>query len=133
MKEKFVLLENELRDTRKEVRVLQETREEVGANPPLSFASAVIRSSRGQEVEPGAELVARVGERRWEEQRRLETVGVDVTKGGKEEKVKMICEKARRTIRFKQIDEKDIQRMFGEAMPYGGAKSRDQARNMTVK
>ena len=50
---------------------------------------------------------------------------------GREEKIEVLCEKARRTIGLNRIDEKDIQRMYSET--YGGASSRERARLLAVK
>ena len=138
LQDKFSMLENELRETRDEVRVLKESREEVRLQqpkPPLSFASVIRNSSRPEVISGGnrQELEPAAGPtiRRWEEGRRQ--VGGDVREVGEEERIMAICEKSRRTVGLKRIDEKDIQRMFGEAMPYGGAKNRDEARDLAVK
>ena len=49
------------------------------------------------------------------------------------EQVGIVCEKARRTIGFSRIGEDDIKRMYGEVMPYGGARTREEAVHLSVK
>ena len=50
-----------------------------------------------------------------------------------DEQVRIVCEKARRTIGFSRIGEDDIKRMYGEVMPYGGANTREEAVILSVK
>ena len=57
----------------------------------------------------------------------------EVREQGKEELIRSICEKSRRTIGFKRIDENDIKRMYGEAVPYGRAGNREEALLLTVR
>ena len=145
LQEKFSKMEADLRKTREEVAGLKN-------QVPQAFSSVVARSNRGQEVLTGANLQeqgagsrARVVGGRMEQERR-DGMANDVREGRQEiihgrevgehweeEQIKTICEKSRRTIGFKQIGENDIKRMYGEAVPYGGASTRDEALILTVK
>ena len=92
----------------------------------------VLTGANLQEQEVGAGMNANVAGGRMEEQEKGAR-GVREVGMGKEEQTKKICEKARRTIGFNRIGEDDILRMFGEAVPWGGAKTREQARKLAIQ
>ena len=126
--EKFANMEVELRETREEVSMLK-------TKAPQTFSSMVARKrhegvngSNLQEQEEGAGLASRVVEQ--EKRPVREVVGKEK---GTEEKIRDICEKSRRTVGFYRIGEDDILRMYGDAVPWGGAKTREQARKLAVR
>ena len=57
----------------------------------------------------------------------------NVREGRKEEQIRQICERARRTVGFNKIGEEDIRRMYGEAVPWGGATTRENALHLAVQ
>ena len=129
LQEKFNNLE-----TREEVKVLK-------AQAPRSLSSVLTGRSRREEVLTGRNLqeqeVASGGGARGEgssrrEEGRRQGREVEVSmEVGREEKIRNISEKARRTIGFNRIDEKGIKRMYNEA--YGGASIREQAKLLAVQ
>ena len=130
LRQKFVRMETELSETRAEMVSMK-------SHAP-SFSSIVKRKEQVvtganlQEQEAGAGLNAnRVGVRREEQERWTGVVkGVGIEK---EEHIRKICDKTRRTIGFNRIGEDDILRMYGEAVPWGGAKTREQARKLAAQ
>jgi hypothetical protein len=95
----------------------------------------VLTGSNLQEQEEGAGLAGRGAARMEQESRqeRRQEREVGVREKGMEEKIRNICEKARRTIGFYRIGEDDILRMYKDAVPWGGAKTREQARTLAVR
>ena len=134
LQDKFNNLETQLRETREEVKVLK-------AQGPRTFSSVLTGRRRREEALTGSNLQEQQlgsglgamgeGSSRKEVRRRQEKGGDVDLEGGREEKVKNICEKARRTIGMNRIDEKDIKRMYSET--YGGASTREQARLLAVQ
>lgn len=131
LRQKFSRMETELNETRAEMELMK--------SQAPSFSSIVSRrpipftGANRQEQEVGAGLADRLVGGRREEVRGQESEGGDSREIGSEEQVRRILERARRTIGFKRIGEDDVQRMYKEAVPYGGATTREQAVLMTVR
>ena len=116
---KFNNLETELKETREEVNLLK-------ARAPQSFSSVLVGRPSREEVLTGSNLQELGGgqgnqadmtssrEVDWSQ----ENVDKVSRETEREEKIRNICEKARRTVGLNRIDENDIKRMFSET--YGG-------------
>ena len=127
LKEKFSKMETELKETRKEVEILKVA--------PRSFASVTaLRTDEntGAGIQ-GNEETSRSESRVDEAIRKGEGEREKVKEPSEAEKIRTICEKARRTVGFFKIGEDDIKRMYGEAVPYGGAENREQALLLAVR
>ena len=129
---KFTNLETELKETREEVNLLK-------ARAPQSFSSVLTGRTGREEVLTGSNLqelgagqgLGNQGERtlrREEEWTQEKEVSREAEK---EEKIRSVCEKARRTIGLNRIDENDIKRMFSET--YGRARNKEEAKLLAVK
>ena len=116
---KFNNLETELKETREEVNLLK-------ARAPQSFSSVLVGRPSREEMLTGSNLQELGGgqcnQAEMTSRREEERSQADVDKVSREterkEKIRNICEKARKTIGLNRIDENDIKRMFSET--YGG-------------
>ena len=141
LQQKFAKIQTELKETREEVAAMKvqvptmasvvRRGQEVltGANTQRQQEGAGLANIREDEVMQEVRRAVLFSAGRREEVNE----GASPREGGREDQIKIICEKARRTVGFARIGEDDISRMYGEAVPYGGAKNREEAVLMAVQ
>ena len=128
LQQKFAKIQTELKETREEVAAMKvqvptmatvvKRGQEVltGANTQRQQEGAGLTNRREYEVRQEGRRAVLASEGRTEEVYE----GASPREVGRKDQIKIICEKARRTVGFARIGEDDISRMYGEAEGQGG-------------
>ena len=141
LQQKFARIQTELKETREEVAAMKMQKPTMASVVRRGQEVLTGANTQGQEKEAGQSNVreddlrqeVRMAAPVSEVRRDAEQEGALFRELGREEQIKIICEKSRRTVGFARIGEDDISRMYGEAVPYGGAKNREEAILLAVQ